>query len=92
MTDFSETDLNITVNAVTVTYSNGHRAIEEASFQLKEGTICALVGVNGSGKSTLFKALMGFVTPTSGEVLISGKSVLEAQKRNWIATFQTIYL
>lgn len=85
MTDFSETDLNITVNAVTVTYSNGHRAIEEASFQLKEGTICALVGVNGSGKSTLFKALMGFVTPTSGEVLISGKSVLEAQKRNWIA-------
>ena len=78
-------DLTIAVNGVTVTYSNGHTALEEASFELKQGCICALVGVNGSGKSTLFKALMGFVIPSRGQVLVSGRPVLEAQKNNWIA-------
>lgn len=85
MTSLSPEKLAITVRGVTVIYSNGHRAIEEASFHLEAGCICALVGVNGSGKSTLFKALMGFVKPTDGEVLISERPVLEAQKRNWIA-------
>src|SRR5436190_5827027 len=84
-----ESPLNSTVNVelsgVTVTYNNGNTAISDTSFQLNGGTICALVGINGSGKSTLFKAIMGFLRPTQGNVTISGMPVRKAQKRNLIA-------
>jgi manganese/iron transport system ATP-binding protein len=73
------------VRDVTVTYPNGHTALHDASFSLAPGRICGLVGVNGSGKSTLFKAIMGFVRPSAGEVRISGLSAREAQKRNLVA-------
>jgi len=68
----SHTELNVSVKDVTVTYNNGNTALHDASFHLNAGTICALVGVNGSGKSTLFKAVMGFVRPSRGEVTIAG--------------------
>jgi manganese/iron transport system ATP-binding protein len=80
-----EQALNVTVRDVTVTYNNGNTALHDASFELQQGSICALVGVNGSGKSTLFKAVMGFVRPSRGEVLISGLPVRAAQKKNWVA-------
>ena len=77
--------LSLAAIDVAVTYPNGHTALRGASFRLAGGTICALVGVNGSGKSTLFKALMGFVTPTTGRVEINGRPVREAQKQSWVA-------
>lgn len=45
-------------------------ALDNVSLHLKPGTFHALLGENGAGKSTLVKCLMGFYTPTSGEVLI----------------------
>lgn len=76
---------SISVDNITVTYPNGVSAIREASFTLGSSTICALVGVNGSGKSTLFKTLMGFLTPSTGEVRIAGLAVHEALKRGRVA-------
>jgi manganese/iron transport system ATP-binding protein len=76
---------SLSVRDVTVTYPSGVTALKDASFELGPGTTCGLVGVNGSGKSTLFKAIMGFVRPTSGEVRICGLSVDEALKRGYVA-------
>jgi manganese/iron transport system ATP-binding protein len=76
---------SISARNVNVTYSNGHVALKDVSFELGAGTICGLVGVNGSGKSTLFKAIMGFVRPTVGEVRIAGLTVDDALKRNLVA-------
>lgn len=76
---------SIAARNVTVTYGNGHVALKDVTFTLEAGTICGLVGVNGSGKSTLFKAIMGFVRPTRGEVRIAGLSVDDALKRNLVA-------
>lgn len=45
-------------------------ALDNVSMTLKPGTFHALLGENGAGKSTLVKCIMGFYTPTSGEVLI----------------------
>ena len=70
---------------LSVTYGNGYIALRDASFTLDAGTICALVGVNGSGKSTLFKAIMGFVRPSAGEVRMCGRPVADALKRNIVA-------
>src|SRR6266481_4820260 len=77
--------LDISVQDITVAYNNGNIAIHDATFRIEPGTICALVGVNGSGKSTLFKAIMGFLKPAKGHVLIGGESIRTAQKRNWVA-------
>jgi manganese/iron transport system ATP-binding protein len=76
---------SISVRDLTVTYPSGTTALHDASFELGPGTICGLVGVNGSGKSTLFKAIMGFLSPSAGEVRIAGLGAREAQKRNLIA-------
>ena len=45
-------------------------ALDNVSITLKPGTFHALLGENGAGKSTLVKCVMGFYTPTSGEVLV----------------------
>ena len=70
---------------VTVTYKNGHTALRDANFEIPSGTITALVGVNGAGKSTLFKALMGFVPASIGDISILNMPVKTALKLNIVA-------
>ncbi len=43
------------------------------TFQIRRGTINALMGFNGAGKSTLMNLLSGLDTPTGGEILLLGK-------------------
>lgn len=76
---------SIALTNLSVTYNNGTTAVQDASFTLGPGTICALVGVNGSGKSTIFKAIMGFVRPSSGAIKICGGPVAEALKHSVVA-------
>lgn len=78
-------ETSIAVRDLSVTYSNGFTAVRDASFELGAGTICALVGVNGSGKSTIFKAIMGFVKPSAGEVRLCGLPVDEAVAESIVA-------
>ena len=47
--------------------------IKDLSFEVHAGEIFGLLGSNGSGKTTTLRALLGFYTPTSGELLIDGK-------------------
>ena len=77
-------NISIDIQNVTVAY-HGKVALHSASIQLEEGVICGLVGMNGAGKSTLFKAIMGFVKPTRGNVLIQGLPIRQVQKRNLVA-------
>ena len=76
---------SMSVRNLSVTYNNGFTAVHDVSFVLDPGNICALVGVNGSGKSTIFRAIMGFVLPSAGEVRLCGLTVDEAAKRNIVA-------
>ncbi len=82
---FTANGASIAVRNLDVTYSNGLTAVRDASFELDPGTICGLVGVNGSGKSTIFRAIMGFVQPSAGEVRLCGLPVHEALKKNIVA-------
>jgi ABC-type Mn2+/Zn2+ transport system ATPase subunit len=76
--------ISIDVEQVTVAY-NGKVALHGVNLQLTAGSIIGLVGMNGSGKSTLFKAIMGFVPPATGRILIEGLPLRIAQKQNLIA-------
>jgi ABC-type Mn2+/Zn2+ transport system ATPase subunit len=75
---------NIDIENLTVTY-HGKVALYGVSLQLQAGSICGLVGMNGAGKSTLFKAIMGFVKPTTGRVLINALPMRLVQKQNLVA-------
>ena len=75
----------IEAKGVSVVYRNGNVALTDATFSIPTATICALVGINGSGKSTLFKALMGLVPITRGQVSILGSQGGHALERNTVA-------
>ncbi|AFY91912.1 metal ABC transporter ATP-binding protein [Chamaesiphon minutus] len=76
--------IGIDIKNVTVAY-HGKVALHSASLQLQSGSICGLVGMNGAGKSTLFKAIMGFVKPATGRILVNGLPIHKAQKNNLVA-------
>lgn len=77
--------VSLTADNVSVIYSNGFTAIRDISFELRSGTICALIGVNGGGKSTLFKSIMGLVKLSTGSIILLGLKVKEALKNNHVA-------
>jgi len=77
--------VSLYANNVSVTYNNGFKAIHDVMFNIHGGTICALVGVNGGGKSTLFKSIMGLVSLSTGDILLSGRSIRYALKNNMVA-------
>jgi manganese/iron transport system ATP-binding protein len=84
MRDTATTE-GIFAEGVTVTYRNGLTALTDASFEIPQGTITALVGVNGAGKSTLFKAIMGFLPLSRGTIRLLGLPVREALRQNLVA-------
>lgn len=51
----------------------GITAVDNVSFEVREGEILGIIGPNGSGKSTLFNCVLGQLTPSSGEVRVDGK-------------------
>lgn len=52
-------------------------AISDISFEVSSGEFVCVVGPSGCGKTTLLKCLAGLLSPTSGEVLLSGEEVRE---------------
>lgn len=61
------------------------QAVQDACFQAGPGEVLSLLGPNGAGKSTTISMLSGLLTPTDGDALIMGYSVIrepEAAKRS----------
>jgi len=54
---------------------NGQLAVDDISFDVKEGEIFGLLGPNGAGKSTTISMLSCLLEPTSGDAFVDGKSV-----------------
>lgn len=53
-------------------------ACKDVSFTVKAGEIASLLGLNGAGKSTILKIISGVLQPTSGDVFISGESIVSS--------------
>lgn len=54
----------------------GVKAVDGVSMTVGEGELRCLIGPNGAGKSTFFKMLSGQLRPTSGDVLLRGRSIV----------------
>ena len=65
-------------------------AVEGLSLEIDEGETVALLGPSGCGKSTTLNMIVGLESPTSGDILIDGKSVVDVPpgKRNIGLVFQ----
>jgi ABC-type sugar transport system ATPase subunit len=70
----AEEALRLSMHGIAKRYG-AVRAIRNADFEVRPGTVHALVGENGAGKSTLIKILAGAVTPDSGTIAIDGQDV-----------------
>jgi ABC-2 type transport system ATP-binding protein len=53
------------------------RAVDDISFEVKEGEIFAFLGPNGAGKSTTIKMLTTLIKPTSGSIAVNGHDPVE---------------
>jgi len=53
----------------------GFLAVNQVSFELREGEILGLIGPNGSGKSTTFNLIAGTLRPSSGSIRLDGKEI-----------------
>lgn len=61
----------VLLDGVRASY-DGRLALEDVSFEVPEGTFCALVGPNGAGKSTCLRLVLGLVRPDAGRVEVFG--------------------
>ncbi|NBJ93000.1 ABC transporter ATP-binding protein [Parablautia muri] len=50
-------------------------ALENVNLNMEKGKIYGIVGRNGSGKTVLFKLITGYLKPTAGRVVVSGKEI-----------------
>ena len=66
-----ESDIIIEAEDLTKTY-NGKAAVDQLSFQLREGEVFGFLGPNGAGKTTTLLMLLGLTEPTSGRARVLG--------------------
>lgn len=50
-------------------------ALDDVTFQMKEGKVIGIFGINGVGKSTILKSIAGVIRPDKGKILIDGEEM-----------------
>ena len=68
----------ISFHEITKQFPNASKpAVNAVTFEVAENSTCMLVSTSGSGKTTLLRMVNRLIEPTSGEIVIDGKNVLE---------------
>ena len=97
------TDDGRTIGGVVMEMKNitlrfgGVTAIEDITFDIREGEIRAIIGPNGAGKSSMLNVVSGFYVPQQGEVFFRGEKrpplkPFEVARQGIARTFQNIAL
>ena len=70
---------------VTFQYDGPHsaKALDDVSVTIPAHKVTAIVGASGSGKTTMLKLLLGFYTPTAGEVLLGDRRIAQYSPSCW---------
>ncbi|MGW7026794.1 thiol reductant ABC exporter subunit CydD [Streptomyces xanthophaeus] len=78
------TPLRIEIDGVAVRYEGrGEDSPGPVSLTVEPGECLALTGPSGVGKSTLLQVLLGFVTPTAGQVRVAGVDLADLAPAQW---------
>lgn len=77
---------------VSFTYPSAEKStINNMSFKVNKGENIAVVGENGAGKTTAVKLLCGLYYPTSGDILVNGKSILDFSSDSYFNLFSAVF-
>ncbi len=82
---------SLEIKSLTHRYRKGEdAAVSDLSLDVEPGELVALLGPSGCGKTTALKVISGLLTPTSGDVLVDGESMLGVppEKRGAAMVFQ----
>lgn len=99
-TDESENKPNVNFDSVdsiefknvSFTYPSAEKStINNMSFKVNKGENIAVVGENGAGKTTAVKLLCGLYYPTSGDILVNGKSSLDFSSDSYFNLFSAVF-
>ena len=63
-------------------FFGGLKAVNNASMQVKEGSITGLIGPNGAGKTTLFNTIAGLYEPDDGKIILNNEDI--SFKTTWV--------
>ena len=77
-----------------ITYPNGFTAVHPTDLTVNAGEFFSILGPSGCGKTTLLRAVSGFVSPSSGQVLIGGQDMtgIAPARRPTALIFQNLAL
>lgn len=78
-----ETEVALSVKHLSIRFG-GLLAVEDLTFDVREGEVLSLIGPNGAGKTSAFNAITGYIEPAAGEILYRGQR-LNGLKPNQIA-------
>ena len=56
-------------------------AVENISFDVKDGEIVGFLGQNGAGKSTTMNMITGFIDPTDGQIIVNGNDISKKPRK-----------
>ncbi|UVT17402.1 MAG: ABC transporter ATP-binding protein [Nitrospira sp.] len=76
----------VTLRQLSKTYSRGEAvvtALQGVNLEIRSGEFCAFVGPSGCGKSTLLNLVAGLDMPTSGEIVLDGRSTTHLTSYDW---------
>lgn len=82
----------ITFQHVSKTYPNGIRGLVDIDLTIGDGEFVSIIGLSGAGKSTLLRSINRLNDITEGEILIDGRSITRANKRELKLIRRTIGL
>ncbi len=63
------------IHNISFSYHKNEPTLQHITSEIKRGEITTIIGPNGSGKSTLLGVMSKNIAPTSGEILLDGKSI-----------------
>ena len=61
---------------VSFGYEKNKPILKDVSFKINKGEMVSIVGKNGAGKSTISKLICGFYKPTSGQILLNDRDII----------------
>ncbi|MBD3948982.1 ABC transporter ATP-binding protein [Tuanshanicoccus lijuaniae] len=71
----------LSVNNLVVNYGMIN-AVQDVTFEVKQGEIVSLIGANGAGKSTILRTISGLVKPASGSIVFDQKDLQKVSPQN----------
>ncbi len=66
--------MQVSIRNVTKQYA-AHRALDDVTFDVPEGSVFGLLGPNGAGKTSLIRIINQITAPDSGSIHLDGKKL-----------------